>query len=144
MEIAPEQVQILGEVLTELQGRGESAKIIHYTDGIKGCGLLLEEKIQASFFNILSRVTRLVEQVSGQESSSLLPLLEWKFSARDFGYLTEKLPIFKILSSSGHQSLSEALCATKFERNKFIIFREVFFTVAARAIESEAVSTIEI
>ena len=58
-EVAPDQSSpLLAETFTALQDGGVSGrKIIHYTEGIKGCGLFLEEKIQTTVFSILMKVT---------------------------------------------------------------------------------------
>lgn len=35
--------------------QGTSKKLLHYTDGIKGCGNLLEQKLRKVFFSILKK-----------------------------------------------------------------------------------------
>ena len=35
--------------------QGNSKKLLHYTDGIKGCGSMLEEKLRKVFFSILAK-----------------------------------------------------------------------------------------
>jgi hypothetical protein len=72
-----------------------------------------------------------------------LPALEWKFSARDFSFLVEKLQIFKTLAT-GNKNYDSLFNYCEFEKKKRTLFKEIFFSVVTRISESEAVSTIKI
>ena len=67
IEQAPSHLLLLCSVIYQLQGKRylnqkKSTNCIHYTEGIKGCGLLLEEKIQSTFLDILCQITQVIEQ----------------------------------------------------------------------------------
>ena len=103
---------VILEVFNDLQGAGSCGKILHYTDGIKGCGTYIEQKIQTCFWSILSHIPALMngtQELAASEKacSSLLRLLEWKLSARDFSYLIDTVPIFKILQPKGNSPLQQ-------------------------------------
>ena len=76
----------------------------------------------------------------------LLHALEWRFSARDFVPLLEKLPIFQILAQGSriNESYYQVSAVSSFERKKLTVFKEVFFSICARIASGEAVSTIKL
>ena len=110
IEVAPNLKQVVLEVFTDLQGETSSSCSIHYTEGIKGCGTFIEEKIQALFFSIMSHLPSKLQE--SPDDQALLKLLEWKFHARDFSHLLEELPIFKMLQTKG-ETRYEQLLETK-------------------------------
>ena len=88
------------DAFTVLHDGGEKKPIVHYTEGIKGCGLMLEEKVQETVFRILSLVTQRLPLCKEKEEKLIfLKALEWRFSARDFSLLVEKIQIFPAISS---------------------------------------------
>ena len=61
LEFAPSQSVIIAEAFCELQ-RNQSDRefqkrqLMHYTDGIEGCGYLLETQIKEHFFKALEKI----------------------------------------------------------------------------------------
>ena len=135
-EVSQTSSLILAETFTSLQADDKGRNIIHYTEGIKGCGLSLEEKLQGVVFSILGKVKQAMEE---KPDMVLLHALEWKFSARDFVPLLGKLPIFQILSQASPSSFSTLLNETQFEKKKLTVFKEVFFSICARIASGEAI-----
>lgn len=92
--------------------QGNSKKLLHYTEGIKGCGIMLEEKLRGVFFDILSKfgkklsILTIDNKTEDQETKSesyilLLQAFECKFLARDFDLLLNKIGIFNLLFRGG-------------------------------------------
>ena len=111
-------------------------RVIHYTEGIKGCGQMLELKVQHSFFALLRHIYSAIEREKQPgERKRLLRALEWKFTARDFQKLNESFQIFKLLLSISRDD--PALLMPVIDADILNVFRQIFFSVAARATESE-------
>ena len=93
---------------------GKSKKLFHYTDGIKGCGFKLEERLREVFFSILTQISDQLEiTLAGssvprkkdskgplKQACLLVKAFDCKFMARDFCMLYGKLKVFKLLMST--------------------------------------------
>ena len=131
------------DAFTVLQDGGESKPIVHYTEGIKGCGLMLEEKVQLIVFRLLSLIThRLPLCKEKEEKLTFLRALEWKFSARDFALLVDNIQIFAALSSKTDEDTDGEKANLVDEKRT--LFKKIFFSVVARICEGEKVSTMKI
>lgn len=102
---------------------------------------MLEEKVQETVFRLLSLVTQRVPLCQKREEKlTFLSALEWRFSARDFALLVDKIQIFPALSSKSEEVDDEESLV----KEKRTLFKKIFFSVAARICEGEKVSTMKI
>lgn len=71
--------------------------VAHYLDGLKGCGLHLEELARENFFEILKgMVHQLKDSKDTDEIKVIINSLKWKYLARDHHSLYA-LDLFKVL-----------------------------------------------
>ena len=90
LEYDKEEIALPEIVAWFTQFQNQSAKLLHYTDGIKGCGIYFEEKLRTSFFNILQQFTEKLKMTQNPEiARSLLHGFDCKFLARDFQRLKD-------------------------------------------------------
>ena len=77
---------------------------MHYTDGIKGCGNLLENKLRAVFFKILQKFVNRISKLDEKDKEhgwKLFLAFDCKFLARDFDQLYNGIQIFNVLFRGG-------------------------------------------
>lgn len=102
LEMNPSQELLIEIVAWFTTFQSGSNQLLHYTDGVKGCGQFFEERLQTAFFNILQKfATNLSETKDIQVARSLLKGFDCKFLARDFGLLTDKINIFNLFFRGG-------------------------------------------
>ena len=82
--------------------QSNSKLLMHYTDGVKGCGKFFDERLQAAFFNIIYKFSKkLALTKSPKIAKSLLHGFDCKFLARDFDLLSNKINVFNLLFRGG-------------------------------------------
>ena len=65
--------------------QGNSDEVKHYTDGLHGCGNLLEKRLQEVYFDILQNLAQILEETKQMSVAfDLLKGFNCKFKASDF------------------------------------------------------------
>ena len=65
--------------------QNNTTQLVHYTEGLRGCGNFLEERLRSAFFNILTRFSQKLQTTKDVDKArSLLHSFDCKFLARDF------------------------------------------------------------
>ena len=78
--------------------QASSLELMHYTDGLKGCGVFFESKLREVFQSILLMVARLLTQTeSANLAGAVIQAFNCKFKAHDFQFLSEAVRIFPLL-----------------------------------------------
>ena len=88
LELDQDEVALTEIVAWFVSFQSTSSKLLHYTEGIQGCGMYLEEKVSQAFFSILSKLGhKLSTTKNAKVAQSLLRGFDCKFLGRDFGML---------------------------------------------------------
>ena len=78
--------------------QSNSLELLHYTDGLRGCGSFLEQKLGKVFCSILRLlVDQLLKTQDAKLASSMIQVFNCKFKSGDFQVLAEDIHIFPIL-----------------------------------------------
>ena len=131
-----------------------SKNLLHYTDGVQGCGMFLEEKLRQTFFNILMHLgQKISETKDSRVAQQLLNGFDCKFLGRDFHLLQDKVKIFNILFRGGStednlirkcQSFYTPWNCVALQKTLQKTFMDVYLSIVARISEPDAVETLKI
>lgn len=87
--------------------RKTETKICHYLDGVSGCGLNFENRVQERFQDfIVLLINKLIKAEKPAELKSFIDALMWKYSTNDHKFLVEQ-GLFMILWGSYNEAIKE-------------------------------------